>query len=79
MLDYVSTAEVSIFKPSSFYIVIRAINSNLLLEIQLVPFMQVFITVDSVFQGQTCGVYKALSCLIVTMAHFKVNIKVNRC
>ncbi|KAB5559480.1 hypothetical protein PHYPO_G00029630 [Pangasianodon hypophthalmus] len=49
------TAEVSIFKPSSFYIVIMASNSHLLLEIQLVPIMQVFITVDPAFQGQTCG------------------------
>ncbi|MCJ8738057.1 hypothetical protein PDJAM_G00031110 [Pangasius djambal] len=49
------TAEVSIFKPSSFYIVIAAFNSRLLLEIQLVPIMQVFIRVDPAFQGRTCG------------------------
>ncbi|KAK3533881.1 hypothetical protein QTP70_033001 [Hemibagrus guttatus] len=49
------TADVSIFKPSSFYIVIRVMKSNLLLQIQLVPIMQVFITLNPVFQGQTCG------------------------
>lgn len=64
VLDHVSTAEVSIFKPSSFYIVIKVISVDLLLEIQLVPIMQVFITVDRAFQGQTCGVYMPSSCLI---------------
>ncbi|TSM20287.1 Mucin-5B [Bagarius yarrelli] len=49
------TAELSIYKPSSFYIAIRVINSKLLLQIQLVPIMQVFITLAPVFQGQTCG------------------------
>lgn len=71
MLDYVSTAEVSIFKPSSFYIAIRALNSKLLLEIQLVPIMQVFITMDPAFQGQTCGVYKPSSCVNNSTFDFK--------
>ncbi|XP_057184367.1 mucin-5AC-like, partial [Triplophysa rosa] len=49
------TADVSIFKPSSFYIVIQANLIGLRLEIQLVPLMQVYITTDSAYQGQTCG------------------------
>ncbi|XP_046713225.1 mucin-5AC [Silurus meridionalis] len=49
------TADVSIFQPSSFYITISAISSNLILEIQLVPLMQVFIMIDPAFQRQTCG------------------------
>ncbi|XP_016414652.1 mucin-5AC-like [Sinocyclocheilus rhinocerous] len=49
------TADVSIFKPSSFYIVIQAHLIGLRLEIQLVPLMQLYITVNSVYQGETCG------------------------
>ncbi|XP_053369527.1 mucin-5B-like [Clarias gariepinus] len=49
------TAEVSIFKPSSFFIIIQAVNSKVVLEIQLVPIMQVFITLNPALQGKTCG------------------------
>ncbi|KAK2868903.1 hypothetical protein Q7C36_000774 [Tachysurus vachellii] len=49
------TADLSIYMPSSFYIIIRVIKSNILLQIQLVPIMQVFITLTPVFKGQTCG------------------------
>ncbi|XP_062405924.1 mucin-5B, partial [Sardina pilchardus] len=48
------TGDLSIFKPSSFYIVIHT-NIGLSLEIQLVPVMQVYISADPTFQGQTCG------------------------
>ncbi|XP_048039251.1 mucin-5AC-like [Megalobrama amblycephala] len=49
------TADVSIFKPSSFYIIIQANLIGLRLEIQLVPLMQLYITVNSAYQGETCG------------------------
>ncbi|XP_051755498.1 mucin-5AC-like [Ctenopharyngodon idella] len=49
------TADVSIFKPSSFYIIIQAHLIGLRLEIQLVPLMQLYITVNSAYQGETCG------------------------
>lgn len=51
------SADVSIFKPSSFYIVIQAHLVGLRLEIQLVPLMQLYITVNSAYQGETCGIY----------------------
>lgn len=51
------SADVSIFKPSSFYIVIQAHLIGLRLEIQLVPLMQLYIAVSSVYQGETCGIY----------------------
>uniref|UniRef100_A0A8B9HTF2 Mucin 5.1, oligomeric mucus/gel-forming n=1 Tax=Astyanax mexicanus TaxID=7994 RepID=A0A8B9HTF2_ASTMX len=46
--------DISIFKPSSFYIVIQT-TIGLRLEIQLTPIMQVYITADPKFQGQMCG------------------------
>ncbi|XP_050971216.1 mucin-5AC [Labeo rohita] len=49
------TADLSVFKPSSFYVVIQAHLIGLRLEIQLVPIMQLYITVNSVYQGETCG------------------------
>ncbi|XP_073715695.1 mucin-2 [Misgurnus anguillicaudatus] len=49
------TADVSVFKPSSFYIVIQAHFIGLRLEIQLVPLMQLYITTNSTYQGETCG------------------------
>nr|XP_021333301.1 mucin-5B [Danio rerio] len=48
-------ASVSVFKPSSFYIIIEAPLIGLRLEIQLVPIMQLYITANSVYQGETCG------------------------
>uniref|UniRef100_A0A8B9HTT1 VWFD domain-containing protein n=1 Tax=Astyanax mexicanus TaxID=7994 RepID=A0A8B9HTT1_ASTMX len=47
-------SDISIFKPSSFYIVIQT-TIGLRLEIQLTPIMQVYITADPKFQGQMCG------------------------
>uniref|UniRef100_A0A8C6YRF5 Mucin-5AC-like n=1 Tax=Nothoprocta perdicaria TaxID=30464 RepID=A0A8C6YRF5_NOTPE len=49
-----SLANVTIFRPSSFFIVLQT-TFGLQLEIQLVPIMQLFINVDPSHKGQTCG------------------------
>ncbi|XP_076880264.1 mucin-2-like [Brachyhypopomus gauderio] len=50
-----STSDVSIFKPSTFYIILHSHKIGLQLRVQLVPIMQVFITMNTQFQGQTSG------------------------
>uniref|UniRef100_A0A8D0CDL0 VWFD domain-containing protein n=1 Tax=Salvator merianae TaxID=96440 RepID=A0A8D0CDL0_SALMN len=50
----ISITNVTIFRPSSFFIVAET-NLGLQLEIQLVPIMQVFVRLDPTHKGQTCG------------------------
>ncbi|XP_055462836.1 mucin-5AC [Psammomys obesus] len=50
----VSTANVTIFRPSTFFIIAQT-NLGLQLEIQLVPIMQVFVRLTPEFRGLTCG------------------------
>jgi mucin-5B len=45
---------VTIFKPSSFYIVIQT-TLGVQLQIQLSPVMQIYITAISSYKGTTCG------------------------
>ncbi|XP_069037957.1 mucin-5AC-like [Lepisosteus oculatus] len=47
-------ADVVIFRPSTFYIIVQA-SLGLQLQVQLTPVMQVYITVSSSNKGQTCG------------------------
>ncbi|XP_061102940.1 mucin-5AC-like [Conger conger] len=49
-----STGGANIFKPSTFYIIIKTFF-GLELEVQLTPIMQVYITAGFVFQRKTCG------------------------
>ncbi|MBN3302151.1 MUC5A protein, partial [Amia calva] len=49
-----STADVIIFRPSTFYIVVET-SMGLQLEVQLTPIMQVYITASSSNKGMTCG------------------------
>ncbi|XP_068800201.1 mucin-5AC [Struthio camelus] len=49
-----SAANVTIFRPSSFFIILQT-TFGLQLEIQLVPIMQLFINLDPSHKGQTCG------------------------
>ncbi|XP_054131336.1 mucin-5AC-like [Melozone crissalis] len=49
-----SAANVTIFRPSSFFIVLQT-TFGLQLQVQLVPLMQVFIDLDPSHKGQTCG------------------------
>ncbi|XP_062432327.1 mucin-5AC-like [Rhea pennata] len=49
-----SAANVTIFRPSSFFIVLHT-NFGLQLEIQITPIMQVFVRLDPIFKDQTCG------------------------
>ncbi|TFK08675.1 antigen KI-67 [Platysternon megacephalum] len=49
-----SAANVTIFRPSSFFIMVET-NFGLQLEIQLVPIMQAFVRLDPSFKEQTCG------------------------
>uniref|UniRef100_A0A8B9UUB6 VWFD domain-containing protein n=1 Tax=Anas zonorhyncha TaxID=75864 RepID=A0A8B9UUB6_9AVES len=50
----ISAANVTIFRPSSFFIIIQT-NFGLQVEIQITPIMQVFIRIDHQFKDQTCG------------------------
>uniref|UniRef100_A0A803W3K7 Mucin 5AC, oligomeric mucus/gel-forming n=1 Tax=Ficedula albicollis TaxID=59894 RepID=A0A803W3K7_FICAL len=49
-----SAANVTIFRPSSFFIILQT-TFGLQLQVQLVPSMQVFIDLDPSHKGQTCG------------------------
>ncbi|CAM9472695.1 unnamed protein product [Bubo scandiacus] len=49
-----SAANVTIFRPSSFFIILQT-TFGLQLQVQLVPLMQVFIDLDPSHKGQTCG------------------------
>nr|XP_044991376.1 mucin-5B [Jaculus jaculus] len=49
-----SAANVTIFRPSSFFILVQT-GIGLQLQVQLVPLMQVFVRLDSSHHGQTCG------------------------
>ncbi|XP_043826511.1 mucin-5B [Dromiciops gliroides] len=50
----ISAANITIFQPSTYFILVRA-AFGLLLQIQLVPLMQVSVRLDPSFQGQMCG------------------------
>ncbi|KAL8169987.1 UNVERIFIED_CONTAM: Mucin-5AC [Gekko kuhli] len=50
----VSASNVTIFRPSSFFIIIQTYN-GIQLEVQLVPLMQIFARLDPVHKGRTCG------------------------
>ncbi|XP_043084737.1 mucin-2-like [Puntigrus tetrazona] len=48
------TADFTVFMPSSFYIMVQT-TFGLQVQVQLVPLMQVYITVGQSFQDKTCG------------------------
>ncbi|XP_075402664.1 mucin-5B [Tenrec ecaudatus] len=50
----VSAANVTIFKPSSFFLLLQT-GLGLQLQVQLVPLLQVYIRVDPAHSGQICG------------------------
>ncbi|XP_069326777.1 mucin-6 [Eulemur rufifrons] len=50
----VSAANVTIFRPSTFFIVAQT-GLGLQLEVQLVPLMQLFVRLDPALRGRTCG------------------------
>nr|XP_042138029.1 mucin-5B [Peromyscus maniculatus bairdii] len=49
-----SAANVTIFSPSSFFIMVHT-GMGLQLQVQLVPIMQVFVSLDPSYHGQMCG------------------------
>ncbi|KAK3526303.1 hypothetical protein QTP70_022761 [Hemibagrus guttatus] len=49
-----TTAEFTIFRPSSFYIMLQT-TFGLHIHVQLVPVMQLYITLDKSFHSKTCG------------------------
>ncbi|KAJ8344258.1 hypothetical protein SKAU_G00315870 [Synaphobranchus kaupii] len=49
-----STDQVTVFKPSTFYVIVQT-SYGLQLRIQLVPVMQVYITLNPSNKGTTCG------------------------
>ncbi|XP_053545250.1 mucin-5B-like [Bombina bombina] len=50
----ISAANVTIFRPSSFYIVVQT-NLGVRLAVQLTPFMQLYVTLDPSLKSKTCG------------------------
>nr|XP_020767750.1 mucin-5B [Odocoileus virginianus texanus] len=50
----VSVAGVTVFRPSSFFILVQ-MGRWLQLQVQLVPLMQVFLWLDPAYRGQMCG------------------------
>ncbi|XP_045342332.1 mucin-5B [Leopardus geoffroyi] len=50
----VSAANITIFRPTSFFILVHT-GLGLQLQVQLVPLMQVFLTLDPSYHGQMCG------------------------
>ncbi|XP_068115904.1 mucin-2-like [Hyperolius riggenbachi] len=50
----VSTASVTIFKPTTFYIIVQT-KIGLQLQIQLIPTMQLYIHIDPTYKSQVCG------------------------
>ncbi|XP_040826753.1 mucin-5B [Ochotona curzoniae] len=50
----VSAANITVFSPSSFFIVVHT-SLGLQLQVQLVPLMQVFLRLDPAHRGQMCG------------------------
>lgn len=54
MWSPVSTANVTLFRPSTFFIIAQT-QLGLQLDIQLVPIMQVFVRLEPQIRGQTCG------------------------
>ncbi|XP_029438972.1 mucin-5AC-like [Rhinatrema bivittatum] len=49
-----SAANITAFRASSFFIIVQT-SMGLQVQIQLVPIMQVYVSLDPSFQGQTCG------------------------
>ncbi|XP_030646377.1 mucin-2-like [Chanos chanos] len=49
-----STANLTVFRPSTFYIMVQT-NFGLHIKVQLVPLMQLYITLDHSYQNRTCG------------------------
>nr|XP_020826505.1 mucin-5B [Phascolarctos cinereus] len=50
----ISAANIAIFQPSTYFILVHA-TFGLLLQIQLVPFMQLSLRLDPSFRSQMCG------------------------
>ncbi|XP_040183621.1 mucin-5AC-like isoform X3 [Rana temporaria] len=50
----VSAANVTIFRPSSFYIIVHT-NLGVQIVAQLTPFMQVYVALDPAYKGLACG------------------------
>ncbi|KAK2081094.1 hypothetical protein P7K49_040209 [Saguinus oedipus] len=53
-LSYVSPANITIFRPSTFFIIAQT-SLGLQLDLQLVPTMQLFVRLAPELRGQTCG------------------------
>ncbi|XP_043084734.1 mucin-2-like [Puntigrus tetrazona] len=53
-LPYMTT-DFTVFMPSSFHILLQT-TFGLQVQVQLVPLMQVYITLDQSFQDKTCGI-----------------------
>uniref|UniRef100_A0A5F8GTX5 Mucin 5B, oligomeric mucus/gel-forming n=1 Tax=Monodelphis domestica TaxID=13616 RepID=A0A5F8GTX5_MONDO len=50
----ISAANITVFQPSTYFVLVHA-AFGLLLQIQLVPIMQVSVQLDPSFRGQMCG------------------------
>ncbi|XP_078271729.1 mucin-2-like [Rhinoraja longicauda] len=50
----VTTANITVFKPSNFHVILHT-SFGLQLQIQLVPLMQLYISLDPYFKNRMCG------------------------
>ncbi|XP_053545229.1 mucin-5AC-like [Bombina bombina] len=48
------TENIAVFTPSSFYLIVQSF-SGIQIQVQLSPVMQLFVILDSEYQGDTCG------------------------
>ncbi|NXN17286.1 MUC5A protein, partial [Indicator maculatus] len=54
IIPFMSSANVTIFRPSSFFIIMET-TFGLQVQVQLVPVMQAYIDLEPSHKGQTCG------------------------
>ncbi|KAI4880349.1 hypothetical protein NFI96_021106 [Prochilodus magdalenae] len=50
----ITRSDLTVFRPSSFHIMLQT-SFGLQMQVQLVPLMQLYITLDQSFQNKTCG------------------------
>ncbi|XP_078540168.1 mucin-2-like [Lissotriton helveticus] len=51
----ISSGGVNIFQPSTYFIIVHLTTVQLQIQIQLIPIMQVYIILQPVYKGLTCG------------------------
>lgn len=66
-------ANITIFRPSSFYIIVHT-NLGVQIVAQLTPFMQVYVALDPAYKGLTCGKFSTLMFLLLCKPMHMFNV-----